>query len=385
MDDCTRIWFITDIHGSDVCFRKFLNSVRTAKRPDAIIIGGDITGKYIVPIISQTGNGFAVHFEGKSETLDEEELPEFERRLADKGAYAFRCDQDVARRLTFDERYLTEVTRNLQVDRLKSWVKLADEKMKDTQCKIFINAGNDDPFYVDEILDASKTIVRPEGKAVDIDPYLQMISCGYSRPTPWKCPRDLTDPDEKDFRERIQLMLGQVRSFERCIFNMHCPPYDTALDLAPRLDKCLRPVMGPLGLELTHVGSTAVREAIEKLQPPLGLHGHVHEQHCQVAIGKTICFNPGSEYAAGTLRGVYAVFSHGKLKGAELTREEIGGSDREVSTRGLGGLIKAIPVVGYALHEMFFRKREEDKLDERLNAVENKLDRLLDEGSKHKD
>ena len=44
-----RICFVTDVHGSERCFRKFLN---TAKFYDAqyLILGGDITGKTLVPI-----------------------------------------------------------------------------------------------------------------------------------------------------------------------------------------------------------------------------------------------------------------------------------------------------------------------------------------------
>ena len=55
---------------------------------------------------------------------------------------------------------------------------------------------------------------------------------------------------------------------------------------------------------LTSVGSTAVRSAIEKFQPLLGLHGHIHESKGSIKIGRTLCVNPGSEYSEGVLKGV---------------------------------------------------------------------------------
>jgi Icc-related predicted phosphoesterase len=51
------------------------------------------------------------------------------------------------------------------------------------------------------------------------------------------------------------------------------------------------------------VGSTAVREAIERQRPLLGLHGHVHESAGVEKIGRTVCINPGSDYGDGILRG----------------------------------------------------------------------------------
>ena len=56
------------------------------------------------------------------------------------------------------------------------------------------------------------------------------------------------------------------------------------------------------------VGSSAVREAIERYQPSLSLHGHVHESRGVAHIGRTVCLNPGSEYTTGTLNGVIVAF-----------------------------------------------------------------------------
>ena len=92
---------------------------------------------------------------------------------------------------------------------------------------------------------------------------------------------------------------------KNCIFNFHCPPYDSGIDVAPRLGKDLKPVVVPgTGVEMVPVGSTAVRKSIEKYQPLIGLHGHIHEARGETKIGRTVCYNPGSEYGEGVLRGI---------------------------------------------------------------------------------
>ncbi|MED4352429.1 hypothetical protein P9265_08795 [Schinkia azotoformans] len=50
-------------------------------------------------------------------------------------------------------------------------------------------------------------------------------------------------------------------------------------------------------------GSKAIREAIERYQPLLSLHGNVHESRGVTRIGNTICINAGTDYDQGMLRG----------------------------------------------------------------------------------
>jgi Icc-related predicted phosphoesterase len=60
-------------------------------------------------------------------------------------------------------------------------------------------------------------------------------------------------------------------------------------------------------------GSHSVRAAIEKQQPLLGLHGHLHESRGAFRIGRTLCLNPGSEYGEGILRGVIVTLTPEKV------------------------------------------------------------------------
>ena len=65
-----------------------------------------------------------------------------------------------------------------------------------------------------------------------------------------------------------------------------------------------RPIREAGRFVTTSGGSLAVREAIERLQPLVGLHGHIHESPGRLKLGRSYCFNPGSEYQQGRLEGV---------------------------------------------------------------------------------
>jgi Icc-related predicted phosphoesterase len=315
----TRIWFVTDLHGSTLCFRKFLNSIRSRKRPDVLVIGGDLTGKTVVPIIAESRARWFTLYEGKrSDFVGEGEVSRFKARLADCGEYGWTCTVDALHAVRDDPAAEAAMVAELKRERLVEWMELADQRLAASECRVFINAGNDDPFCIDPILDGSSRVVRPEGRVVEIDDRLTMISCGYANPTPWDSPRDI--PEEALF-DRIAGMALRVPDLERCIFNLHAPPWNSVLDRAPLIDHRLTPRLSGAGVEMQPVGSRAVRRAIEEYQPCVSLHGHVHEQHACVRIGRTLCFNPGSEYESGRLRGVLLRFADGQLTSYSLTRE----------------------------------------------------------------
>ena len=198
----------------------------------------------------------------------------------------------------------------VMTDTVKRWINLAEERFRGSPIKCFISPGNDDHFDLDPILSSSDVVINPEGQVVDLDGIHTMVSCGYANMTPWHCPRDI---EEDELRVRLQAMLDKVKDPSRCILNFHAPPYDTTLDSAPQLDANLNPVMIGGQESIIPVGSKAVREIIEKYQPLVGLHGHIHECRGAVEIGKTVCMNPGSEYSEGILRGVLVNISDGSL------------------------------------------------------------------------
>jgi Icc-related predicted phosphoesterase len=303
--DGTTIFFVTDVHGSEDCFRKFLNAARVYEA-DVLIVGGDITGKIVVPIVERADGRTTYRWAGvEREVSGVEGIFEAERILRRSGAYYFHTNEAELAAMNADPKRTAEITRQLVLERVASWVELAEERLGGTDVRLFICAGNDDIFEVDEILRSSSYVVNHDGSAVALDDCYTLAGLGYANLTPWDCPRDLPDPD---LAVKIESLLSDVADPERCIFSMHVPPVDSQLDLCPKLDASEYPprvITNAGGQPVMHgAGSAAVRAAIEKYQPVLSLHGHIHESRGATQIGRTLALNPGSEYSEGILRGV---------------------------------------------------------------------------------
>ncbi|MER3601648.1 MAG: metallophosphoesterase [Nitrososphaerota archaeon] len=310
-----RLFFTTDVHASEVCYLKFLNAAQFYKA-QVLILGGDITGKMVVPIIKQGEHGYMAELHGSLQVVQQDSLQKLVQTIRNSGYYPFVLDAEEFERLREDRSRVDALFKQLMVDTVRRWVRLAEERLKDKGVKVYISPGNDDIFEIDEVLSSSDFVINPEEKVVELDGY-EMITWGFVNPTPWRSPREL--PEEELYR-RIEAMASQVRDMRRCIYNLHCPPYDTPLDVAVRLDEQLRPVIRGGEPEMVHVGSLAVRRSIEQHQPLLGLHGHIHESRGACKIGRTLCLNPGSEYGEGLLRGALVELEENKVRFYLLTQ-----------------------------------------------------------------
>ena len=311
----TRIFFATDIHGSETCWRKFLNSGKHYEA-DIMVLGGDMTGKALVPIVEEgSGHWRASLLENRYDFEAEEEVKEFEDAVRRRGYYPFRTDPDKMSELESNDELREKLFHEQMLGTIERWMQMADEKLEGTDIKCFVSPGNDDQFEVDEIISEAKRVELAEGRVVEFGDF-QMVSTGWSNRTPWDTYRE---EDEDQLLERLQKMTSQVTAPpERTIYNFHCPPYGSGLDEAPELTDDLRPKHG--GRSIVPVGSTAVREAIEEGQPVLGLHGHIHEARGNTRIGRTLCINPGSSYEQGQLLGaVVNMDGKGKVKRFVLT------------------------------------------------------------------
>jgi uncharacterized protein len=293
-----RLFFATDIHGSDTCWRKFLNSGKHYDA-DVIVLGGDMTGKALIPVVDAgRGRWYATLLENRHEMNGDDEAREFEEAVSRRGYYPFRTTPDELRELQGDEERTTQLFHDLMLQRVESWTALADERLEGSRLRCFVCPGNDDQFEVDEILARAKHVEACEGRVVEIDGY-QLASTGWSNRTPWDTYRE---EDEPQLAERIEKVVSEVTApAERTIFSFHCPPYGSGLDEAPELTEDMRLKMA--GRAPVPLGSTAVREAIERHQPALSLHGHIHESRGNARIGRTLCINPGSSYEQGELLG----------------------------------------------------------------------------------
>jgi Icc-related predicted phosphoesterase len=298
----TRIFYTTDLHGSEKVFIKFLNAAKMYKA-NVVIMGGDMTGKMIVPIVKLDENTHKSKLLGTDVVAkNKEELDKLEFNIRYNGFYPYYTEPSEMEELNKDHTKVDALFNKVMVDTLKRWLDIAGQRLKDLDAKVFMTPGNDDSFAIDDVLNSSSRIMNPEGKLVMIDNNHEMISSGYSNPTPWDSPREAS---EEEIEKKIEDMASQVKDMKNCIFNLHCPPYDSGLDVAPKLGKDLKPVVvAGTGVEMVPVGSTTIRKLIEKYQPLMGLHGHIHEARGETKIGRTVCYNPGSEYGEGILRGI---------------------------------------------------------------------------------
>lgn len=291
-----RVFFATDIHGSEVCWRKFLNAA-SFYHADLVILGGDVTGKVMVPITAHNGfwevvvRGEALRIETK------EELEKVQTQIRNGGSYPAIVTADELNWLSkeegaVDQRFSQEMLRSL--DR---WLDMADGKLKGGQIPCVLNGGNDDIFEIDPVIESSPCVTFAEGKLLDLGGF-QLVSMGWTNPTPWDTFREAA---ESELAQKIDAVAGLVPDMEHAIFNFHAPPYGTGLDEAPALDANLRPMHG--GAVMKPVGSTAVRDAIKRYQPMLSVHGHIHESRGVKKMGRTLAINPGSVYGDGVLQG----------------------------------------------------------------------------------
>jgi hypothetical protein len=310
-----RIFYTTDVHGSEVVFRKFVNAGKFYKA-DIVILDGDLTGKAIVPIINKGDKLFEADVLSERHIVKEGELKDLETRISNLGFYPLIVSEDELEGLKEDSKKVDELFRDMMVRRLREWVSLIEQNLKNSKIDCYVLPGNDDRFEIDKVLEMSDYIVNPEGKVFELDGIHEMISSGWSNPTPWNTPRE---ESEENLERRIEDMISNVKNVKNCIFNLHCPPYDTGIDMAPQLDENLRQVVKAGELIMIPVGSKAVRRIIERHQPLIGLHGHIHESKGARKVGRTLCVNPGSEYQQGTLKGVIVNLDEKGVKSTMFT------------------------------------------------------------------
>jgi Icc-related predicted phosphoesterase len=314
------LFYVTDLHGSEVAFRKFLNAAK-AYRVEALVCGGDVAGKQMYPILP-AGNGTkVVEIDGREHRLESAAaIAEAKAMLECRGGYHVELELDEANALAADEAGRDELFTRLVQARLTDWVALADERLGDTGIKLYVTGGNDDSeAMLRPLVDAaSDVVIASEGRVVEVCGY-PMASLGWSNETPWKTPRET---DESTLASMLEDALSGLGDYERAIFNLHVPPKDSSLDTCAVLDTSVwppAPVFVGGEPQTFGAGSTAVDHVIRERQPLLGLHGHIHESAGIKKIGRTTCVNPGSDYVDGTLRGAVIALRGDQVKGVQRT------------------------------------------------------------------
>jgi Icc-related predicted phosphoesterase len=307
-----KLFYAGDIHGSDKCWLKFLGAARFYG-VDTLIMGGDITGKIMVPIVEREDGGYEANVLGRHEKVSAKQLDDLEKRIRFNGFYPYRCNREEYQKLEQDHAYREKTFTRVMVDEVRRWMRLAEERLAGSGVRCLVMPGNDDEFAVDEAVE-STYVINPDGRVMVFDE-VQVLSCSWTNRTPWNSPREL---DEPDLAERLENLAGQLDPRALTIFNLHCPPKDTQLDRAPALTADLKLILEGGEPRIVHVGSSAVRTLIERYRPVLSLHGHIHESKAIDKIGPTTCVNPGSAYSEGVIDGVVVEVAGGTVRSCQL-------------------------------------------------------------------
>jgi uncharacterized protein len=304
-----RLYYASDIHGTEVLWRKFLHAPAVYHTP-VIVMGGDVTGKVVIPLVEEADGSVTAQLFGQPEHAGTpEERADLEHRIRSNGMYPHVMTPAEVERvagLSVQERetWFAEV----MLHTFSRWMALAEERLPGDEVKCFVMPGNDDPPGVDRAIEGASGVTACDDRIVELGSGYRMVSLGYSNRTPFDSPREL---DEDELYRRVEALADQVEDLSACVFNLHVPPYASDLDTAPELDENLQVVLAAGQPKMAPCGSTAVRELIERYQPVVSLHGHVHESRGATHIGRTLAINPGSDYHTGRISGVLV-----HLKGA---------------------------------------------------------------------
>jgi Icc-related predicted phosphoesterase len=282
-----------------VCWRKFLNAGQFY-HADVLILGGDVTGKAVVPVVAAAGGGYRVRQFAGDRVLSAAETAAMETRIMDMGFYPYRTTDDELEEIWDDPAAVHRVFLTVMRETLERWLDIAADRLAGTGIRLYAMTGNDDPPELQGMLRDSAVLTETEDRLIDVGEGISMVSFGYSNRTPWHTPREL---DDDELERRLEKLAAQVRHPERAIFNFHVPPARTAIDKAPALDGSLKPVVKGGTVQMQSVGSEGVRRVLERYEPMLGLHGHIHESRGAIRLGRTLAINPGSEYGDGVLCG----------------------------------------------------------------------------------
>ncbi len=320
--DVTTLFYATDLHGSERTFRKFINAGKFYNAR-VLVMGGDIIGKMAIPVIRESSGRYRATLQGNVEHLEsEEQLKALLERVGTLGFYAQVMGEDEFHSLQADRNRVDALFHGLARKRLETWIDLAETRLAGTGIRCYVTGGNDDYPDVLSVLqrDGAEAFFGCEGQVVQIDADHSMASVGFSSPTPWKTPREVSDDE---LGKMVEETVARVSDTHRCIFNFHDPPNDSTLDTCPQLDWTTdppTPIVKAGQLVMHGAGSRSVRRAIEAHQPLLGLHGHIHESPGAIKIGRSLCVNPGSEYGEGMLRGALINIAAGEIESYQLTR-----------------------------------------------------------------
>jgi uncharacterized protein len=309
-----KILFVTDLHGSELTFRKFLTSLEVWA-PDVFVAGGDVAGKGLLPVLDSGNGTVRVRWMGEERDVAREQFGDIASKASQLGFYPYLAGAAELEALRSDAEASERIFEDLMQARWRDWLDRLEKRCAQLQVPAFVIAGNDDPWSLDEISNEPREWVSAaDGRVLPLADDWALLSCGLANQTPWSCPRDVP---EEELAAHLDSLAEQAGDFTNVVANIHVPPYNSTLDIAPLLDTSVSPPRAIAGATAP-VGSRAVAEFIQARAPLLSLHGHIHESPGAVNLGRTRAINPGSEYAEGILRGVLVTIESDRVVGHQF-------------------------------------------------------------------
>src|SRR5262249_33796986 len=114
-----KLYYASDVHGSDRCLRKFLGAGRLSPGP-AVIQGGDLTGKAIVPIAVNGNGAFSATFIGETRSgTTQEELDQLMDAVRFNGMYPWPASREEIERHETDAGARAELFEQVVDDELR--------------------------------------------------------------------------------------------------------------------------------------------------------------------------------------------------------------------------------------------------------------------------
>ena len=311
----TRLLYASDFHGSEAFFRKFLGAALHYKA-DAVIVGGDVTGKAMIPIVRTGPDRYEAALFNRRETpTTAQELERLRQTITNVGFYPIVLEPDEAAALEADTAQMGARFEQEMIARVRQWMELAEERLRAPDIHLYFMCGNDDLASIDAAIEGYDHIHNPDGRRFWLDGDHELVGLSLANMTPWRCARDT---EEDELALRLDAMAERLEAPERAVMAIHVPPYDSGLDICPELDENLQIVHRGGQVLMKPAGSPAVRRLIERVQPLLTLHGHIHESPGHVRIGRTLAINAGSEYAEGIMKAAIINLERDKVKGHVL-------------------------------------------------------------------
>ncbi|MBL1215327.1 MAG: hypothetical protein HND52_18315 [Ignavibacteriae bacterium] len=256
--------FISDLHGSVSRYEKLFTYIKNHK-PDVLFLGGDLLSAgsgYYNGSINKRQNFLTEYFVKQFSKLKNELAENYPRVILILG-------NDDAR---INEQHI------LDGEEIGLWNYINQKSVQIEEFKIYgYNFVPPTPFQL------------KDWEKYDVSRY---VDTGCISPEAGKRTVAVDKSEIKFSTIKDDLKkLYDGHTLDKSIFLFHSPPHKTKLDRAALDGKTIDHVSVDV-----NVGSIAIRRFIEKRQPMLTLHGHIHESSAltgcwQDKIGKTICFN----------------------------------------------------------------------------------------------